>query len=244
MKNKIMMMVALMMVGFLTIGAVNSAPISTADVQSETNQRIVTVTGEGEIVVSPDLAYIDLGVQTKNVDAQKAQQENTTKMNAVIEAIKKAGIKAENIKTTGYSIYQNYDYMPNGEVKSEYYQVNNIVNLKINDIDAVGKLIDIATAAGANNVNSIRFTVSDDSKYYADALKLAMTNANSKATSIMGTFNKKPGLPMSVSEVSYGGGVVYEASNVRMAMDTGASSTPIESGEITITATVSVGYDY
>lgn len=244
MKNKIIAMVALVMVAFLAIGAVNSAPVSVADVQADSSQRIVNVSGEGEIVVSPDLAYIDLGVQTKNEDAQKAQQENTTKMNAVIDAIKKAGIKTENIKTTGYSIYQTSDYTPNGEVKKEYYQVNNTVNLKIEDIDVVGKIIDVATAAGANSVNRIQFTVSDDSKYYAEALKLAMTNANSKATAIMSTFNKKPGLPVSVSEASYGGGIVYAESNVRMMMDSAASSTPIQSGEITIKATVNVGYDY
>ncbi|MBF4694843.1 SIMPL domain-containing protein [Fusibacter ferrireducens] len=244
MKSKIITMIALVMVAVLAIGAVNSAPVSVADASADTNQRVVNVTGEGKIVVAPDLAYINLGVQTKNEDAQKAQQENTVKMNAVVEAIKKAGIKAENIKTTGYNIYQNYDYTPNSEVKNEYYQVNNTVNLKITDIESVGKIIDVATAAGANSVNNIQFTVADDSKYYAEALKLAMGNANSKATAIMSTFNKKPGLPVSVSEASYGGSTIYKTANVRLEMDSAMGSTPIESGEITIEATVTVGYDY
>lgn len=242
MKNKLMPMVALLMVAFLVVGAVNAMPISTADVAADVEQRVVTVTGEGKIVVTPDLAFIDLGVQTKNQDAQKSQQENAKQMSAVIEAVKKAGIKAEDIKTTGYNIYQTYDYTPNSEVKNEYYQVNNIVNIKIKDINAVGKIIDVATAAGANNVNSIRFTVADDSKYYGDALKLAMANANTKATAIMSTFNKKPGLPLNVSEVSYGGGVYYDYAPAKAMME--GAATPIESGEITITATVNVGYDY
>ena len=242
MKFKLMPIVALLMVAFLVVGAVNAMPISTADVAVDAEQRVVSVTGEGKIVVTPDLAYIDLGVQTKNKDAQKAQQENATQMTAVIDAVKKAGIKAEDIKTTGYNIYQTYDYTPNSEVRNEYYQVNNIVNIKIKDINAVGKIIDVATAAGANNVNSIRFTVSDDSKYYSEALKLAMANANTKASAIMSTFNKKPGLPLSVSEVSYGGGVYYDYAPAKAMME--GAATPIESGEITITATVNVGYDY
>lgn len=242
MKFKLMPIVALLMVAFLVVGAVNAMPISTADVAVDAEQRVVNVTGEGKIVVTPDLAYIDLGVQTKNKDAQKAQQENATQMTAVIDAVKKAGIKAEDIKTTGYNIYQTYDYTPNSEVRNEYYQVNNIVNIKIKDINAVGKIIDVATAAGANNVNSIRFTVSDDSKYYSEALKLAMANANTKASAIMSTFNKKPGLPLSVSEVSYGGGVYYDYAPAKAMME--GAATPIESGEITITATVNVGYDY
>ena len=242
MKFKLMPIVALLMVAFLVLGAVNAMPISTADVAVDAEQRVVNVTGEGKIVVTPDLAYIDLGVQTKNKDAQKAQQENATQMTAVIDAVKKAGIKAEDIKTTCYNIYQTYDYTPNSEVRNEYYQVNNIVNIKIKDINAVGKIIDVATAAGANNVNSIRFTVSDDSKYYSEALKLAMANANTKASAIMSTFNKKPGLPLSVSEVSYGGGVYYDYAPAKAMME--GAATPIESGEITITATVNVGYDY
>ncbi len=241
MKTKVLSVMTILLAALMIISAANLAPVSVADTQTET-QRIVSVNGEGSVTVTPDIAYIDLGVQTKNADAQKAQKENADKMSAVLDAVKKAGVKADNIKTTGYNIYQTSDYNQNGDVKTEYYVVNNIVNLKIEDITAVGKIIDAAAGAGANDVNSIRFTVADDSKYYAEALKLAMQDANSKATAIMATFNKKPGLPSNVSEVSYGGGLRAEYATTKAMMDSVA--TPIESGEITITANVNVGYDY
>ncbi len=244
MKNKILvgisaLLVLVMAFGVFTLSAPNN--LSMADV-TNTDVKLVTVSGEGKIVVTPDLAFIDLGVQTKNVDASAAQQANAKLMTAVVDALKASGIKAEDIKTTGYSLYQTYDYV--GDKQSDpYYIASNVVNVKIKDITKVGSVIDVASKAGANNVNNIRFTVSDDSKYYQEALKLAMTNAKGKATAIMSTFNKTPGVPYSVSEVSYGGAMYYDYSPAK-ALSESAVATPIESGEITITANVSVGYDY
>lgn len=246
MKSKLLASVALaltiiMTVGVLAVNAPNEMSMANTD---DSSLRLVTVNGEGKIVVSPDLAFIDIGVQTKNEDASIAQQDNAKLMTAVVNAIKAAGIKEEDIKTTGYSLYQTYDYLPDKQ-SDPYYVANNTVNVKIKDITKVGSIIDIATNAGANTINSVRFTVADDSKFYQDALKLAMANAKGKAGAIMSTFNQVPSLPHSVNEVSYGGNLQYEYYPVKgmgeMAADV---STPIESGEITITANVTVSYDY
>lgn len=246
MKNKIiaglsLVLVATLIIGIMAMGTPNNMSMANAD---NTELRKVTVNGEGKIIVSPDLAFIDLGVQTKNKDASVAQQENAKLMAAVIDAIKALGIKAEEIKTTGYSLYQTYDYFPDKQ-SDPYYVASNIVNVKIKDINKVGQIIDKATAAGANNVNSIRFTVADDSKFYQDALKLAMANAKGKASAIMGTFNVSPSIPHTVVEVSYGGNLFYDYYPAKGAQEMTADvATPIESGEITITANVTVSYDY
>lgn len=230
-----------MLISFLPLTA--PANISMANAE-DTEMRLVTVNGEGKIVVTPDLAYIDIGVQTKNKDAAVAQQENAKLMTAVVNAIKASGVKAEDIKTTGYNLYQTYDYSPEKQ-SDPYYVANNTVNVKIKDITKVGQIIDTATTSGANTINSIRFTVADDSKYYQEALKLAMTNAKGKATAIMSTFSLTPGVPHSVSEASYGGSIYYDYYPVKGMGDAAAEmSTPIESGDITITANVTVSYDY
>lgn len=219
----------------------NPATVSEA-VEADTDVRLVTVSGEGKIVVTPDVAHIELGVQTKDADATVAQQNNAKLMSAVVEAIKKAGIVDKNIQTTGYSLYQTYDYQPDGSQKDPYYVANNIVKVKISDVDSVGKIIDLATVAGANTVNSIQFSIEDDSEYYQEALILAMASAKSKATAIMGTFDKTPGLPKSVVESGGSTPIIYGyGAEKAMASD---MATPIESGEITITANVSVSYDY
>jgi len=246
MKNKLIAGLSLMLIlsmafGFMALNAPNELTMANTE---GTDPRLVTVSGEGKIVVTPDLAYIDIGVQTKNPDAAMAQQENAKLMAVVINAIKAAGVKAEDIQTTGYSLYQTYDYY--AEKQSDpYYIANNTVNVKVKDITKVGQIIDSATKAGANTINSIRFTIDDDSQYYQEALKLAMADAKGKAQAVLGTFGKTAGLPYSVSEVSNGGGLYYDyypgKGVAESAMD---ASTPIESGQITITANVSVSYDY
>ncbi len=245
MKNKLMAGVSIMLMVALVVGVIAvNAPTDLSMANTEgVDPRLVSVQGLGEIVVTPDLAFIDIGVQTKNADAAVAQKDNAKLMTAVVEAIKAAGIKAEDIKTTGYNLYQTYDYVLEKQ-SDPYFIANNTVNIKISDITKVGAIIDTATAAGANTVNSIRFTVADDSKVYQEALKLAMADAKGKATAIMSTYGKAPGLPYAITEASNGGGLFYDyypAKGAEAAMDT---ATPIESGEITITANVTVSYDY
>ncbi len=123
------------------------------------------------------------------------------------------------------------------------YQVSNGITIKTTDIDAVGKLIDVATSAGVNSIDGIDFESSKADTYYQEALKKAMLNAKAKANAIASTFGKTVELPLRVSEVQYGndyGRNVYEAKM----MDSAASSTPIQAGGLRINATVTVEYGY
>lgn len=243
MKEKMMTGVAmLLMMGVLLTAFAGKAPTQIAMAEAA-QPRLVNVTGEGEVVVTPDIAMVHLGVETKNAVASKAQQENARLMTAVIAAIEKNGVQKSDIQTSGYSLYQTRDYVQ-GKETPMYYVARNQVEIKIKDTSKVGAIIDAASAAGANQVNSIRFTVSDDSVYYEKALKMAMDNAKSKATALMSAFGKAPGLPYSVSENSSGGAIFYDATERMMKADAAMETTPVESGEITIRASVTVSYDY
>lgn len=213
--------------------------------ETEIADNIVSVNGVGSITVKPDIAYISIGVETENIDAAVAQEENAKNMTAVMDAIKASGIKEDDIKTINYSIYNRYNYFENGD-KEKYYVVSNTVEVTIRDISKVGDLIDATAKVKANQISSIRFGISNEDEVYSEALKLAMESAKLKATSIMSTFGedgKEPGIPSRVSETSYFSGVVRS----EYAMDASEKSsfqTPISSGELTITANVSVEYSY
>jgi uncharacterized protein YggE len=247
MKNKLIMGIAsiMMVTAIMAFAATTGAPSAVSMADTETSEaNAVIVNGTGTLQVAPDMATINVGVQTQNEDANAAQQENAALMDQVVSAIKAQGIAADDIKTAQYNLYKTADYSSSSDTRKEYYVANNTVNVVVRDIDKVGSIIDVASANGANNINSITFSVEDDSAYYQEALKLAMTNAKGKATAIMSTFGKTPSLPQQVSETSSGGSIVYNTEAVRAyAMDT-ASSTPIESGQITITAKVTVTYGY
>ncbi len=221
------------LLGGKSIAAAESAAVSS-----------VTVSGEGKISIKPDIAFVQLGVDTKNIDATVAQSQNKDTMLKVMEALKAQGIKDEEITTVQYNIFQTYDYtVPavDGQNPPMIYQVTNSVKVTLRDINTVGKVIDAASAAGSNVINSIAFDSTQKEQVYLDALKLAMNSAKGKATAIMTTFDKKPGVPFKVFESGYNPGPVY--SNVEM-LKTADASTPIQSGELEIIANVSVEYQY
>ncbi len=212
--------------------------------QTMTQAKIVEVNGEGTITVKPDIAYINIGVRSSDIDAKVAQNQNKTDMEKVMSALKELGIKEEDIATEQYNIWKGIDYR--GESEVEKFNVVNTVKVTVRDISQVGQVIDAVAEAGANDVDSIRFAVTDEKKHYNEALKIAMENAEQKATSIMSTFGDKPGKPYKVAEVSYGGGM-FKTANMSydgMAMNESRMQTPIQTGELEIKANVQVQYDY
>lgn len=238
MKKIFPLSIIVVLVAMLLVGTMNLTQEAAAETSGTEN--VVSVSGIGTMTVKPDIAYINVGVETQDKDASVAQKENATKMSAVMAALKKAGIDEKDIKTVQYSIYDRYDYVENGtDVK--YYTVTNMVQVTVKDIDKVGDVIDAAAGAGSNQVSNIQFGISNEDEVYQEALKLAMSSAKSKATAIMGTFGKTLGTPVRVSESSYYGGVVRMEYS---AMADAKMSTPVSTGELTITANVSVDYNY
>lgn len=214
----------------------------------------IVVSGKGEIKVKPDVAYINIGVETFDVDANKAQQDNANQMTKIMDALKKLGITDKEIKTTQYNIYKTYKPvntkmgMPNVDMDNrvEGYNCNNMLEVTINDITATGKVIDAASKAGANNVYNIRFGIKDNEKYYAEALKKAVGDAKNKANSIASAVGVTVDKPFKVVENS-GGYSPYIYRDAMMKAETasyGNYSTPVEAGELTISANVSVEYQY
>jgi hypothetical protein len=239
MKKILSLSIITMLLAMLLVGTMNVTQEVSATVDE--TQNIVSVNGVGTVTVKPDIAYINVGVETEGKDAAAAQTDNAVKMNAVMEALKKAGINDEDIKTVQYSIYDRYNYLDNGE-KDKYYVVNNMVKVTVNDVTKVGDVIDAVAGAGSNSISSIQFGISNEEVVYQEALKLAMTSAKLKATAIMSTFDQTPGMPARVSETSYFSGAVRMEMNAVMA--DAKMSTPISTGELTITANVSVDYNY
>ena len=219
--------------------AENTSAVTT---QAEKTVAKVVVNGTGKVTLKPDVAYINIGINTKDKVAAVAQDANKKDMNNVIDALKKAGVKSENISTENYSIYKQIDYVKESQI--EYVNVNNTIKVKVKDLDSIGTLIDISSKAGANSINSIRFEVEDTSTAYSNALKVAMKDAKSRAVAIMNTFDKTPGIPSSVIESSQGGGIYYENRLEDVSAKTLSSSTSISPRNIDVTANVSVEYNY
>lgn len=205
------------------------------------NAEVFTISayGEGEIAAAPDMASVVLSVKNNAGDVKAAQTRNAEIANRVILSVKAQGIVDKDIKTTRYSIRPIYDN--NNKIKG--YSAENSVALKIRNINKVGEIIDTALAAGANQVSSINFGISNTKNLEREALALAVKNAREQANVTAGA--------LGVTII----GVKHATPNVRrqsfdatpMLMKAGAmraenSATPIESGEVTVHANVNVEF--
>lgn len=151
-------------------------------------EKTISVTGTATTQANPDLLNIRFGVETQQKTAKEALEQNSSLMNAVIEAIKKAGISESDISTSGFNIYPVYDYYNEPQTNRNTqeligYRVSNIVSVETKKLDLAASIIDNGVSAGANRVDSVFFTLSPQKhvEIKDNLLEKAVLNAKSKA---------------------------------------------------------------
>src|SRR5512136_880121 len=123
--------------------------------------RTINVTGNAQVILAPDIAYISIGVHSEAQTAKDAVASNTTQTQAVIDAIKGQGVDAKDIQTTNFSVYQQTKTGPNGENQGTYFVTDNTVYITMRDLTKIGDILDASINAGANNIYGISFDVKD-----------------------------------------------------------------------------------
>ena len=145
----------------------------------------IRTSGEAIVTASPDRALIDIGVTTQANTSQAAAAENAKKLETTLARLRQLLGANADIKTTSYTLSPNYRYpREGGEPSITGYTATNIVRVTIDDLDQVGKAIDAATQAGANRIQTLRFTLKDERSVQAQALREAAANARRKADAL------------------------------------------------------------
>ena len=144
----------------------------------------ISVNGEATIAAEPDQAQIDIGVTTQARTAPDASRDNAERLARVLAAVKNLLGKGDEVKTSGYALNPQYRYPQGGKPEIVGYTATNIVRIKTAKLDEVGKMIDVAMQAGANNINRLAFTLRDEEGARLDALKQATAKAKAKAEAI------------------------------------------------------------
>jgi len=153
-----------------------STPVPTSDV------RTIAVSGTGRINVDPDTADVTLGVETTNVSLEEAQTEVSENLASVTKVLREAGVAAEDIVTSSYTIYPVPEYDRDGNYRGvSSYQVSAALTVTIRDITKVGAILDSAVAGGATGVFNVRFYVADPAGPSSEARELAVADARAKA---------------------------------------------------------------
>jgi uncharacterized protein len=140
----------------------------------------VTASGEGVIKAVPDRAWITVAAESRASNARDAQRRNVEAMTPVLDKLKAAGVPGDAIRTVGYELQQEWDYVNNRRV-SRGYVARNSVEVRVDTIDRVGDLLEIAVGSGATSVGGIRFDLKDQEKLEREALRLAVANARARA---------------------------------------------------------------
>ncbi|MFD0710976.1 SIMPL domain-containing protein [Paenibacillus sp. GCM10027626] len=200
----------------------------------------IEVTGEGTVSAAPTIAIIVLGAITENVSLTAAQKENASAVTNIIEALLKLSIPKENIQTTHYSIDIEYNY-EDGKQIFRGYKVTHLLQLTIDKIDLTGLIVDTAVQNGANTVSNIQFTLAHPEIAYSNALSLAIKNSLFKATTIANTLgvtlHPAPFLVQEISRTQEP--IPYPATSYAM-----SAATPIQPGELKITALIKANFTY
>ena len=225
------------------LGVASAAPITP---QTATASGI-TVTGESAVTVQPDVAYLTMGIRTEARTAREATDLNATQANAVIDALKRAGVPGAGIRTSGLSLNPVFTPRPPSDNRPpaiSSYEAINQVSVTIDDITRAGEIYDAAVNAGANSAGNLRFGVRNERDVTRQALEQAASDARGKADAIAsGLGIKVTGVAMASDD---GGGIVRPETSDMVAPRALAASagppTPVQSGELTFRGRVRVTF--
>jgi len=160
------------------------APMPGPGGPSGARERTIVVTGDGSVDATPDRATVALSVIVQRPTAQEAQQQSAATMSQVVRAIVAAGVPQTAIRTTTVSLYPQHRPDSGGTGPITGYQSVNRVLVTLDDITRVGAVVDAGVGAGANGVDSVNWTLRDATAYRAQALRMAVQNAQATANAI------------------------------------------------------------
>jgi uncharacterized protein YggE len=205
-----------------------------------TGMRQVTVIGTGEHRVAPDMATVQIGVETNAATTQEALAQNNTQAAAIIDQIKALGIEERDIQTSGFNIYPTYS--DDGRQVTGY-TVSNTVSVTIRNLAVAGGLLDSVVQAGANRVYGVNFGLSDPEAARGEARTAAMANARARAEQLAQAGGVAIGQVLVISENIGSTPIVPLPAMMSDRIEGAGGAVPVQAGEKVITATVQVTYD-
>jgi uncharacterized protein len=202
------------------------------------NPRTITVNGDADVRAEPDRAWATFGIQAQATTAQEAQAQANQVIQRVLDSLRRLNIPPRNIQTSGLTLYPVYEPRPPVPREREEaraprvvaYQATNTLTVLVENLKQVGPVIDAAMAGGANTIQGVRFGLADDLPQRLEALRAASAEARKKAESIAAAL----GVAL---------GPLRSAKGAMMRAAPAEAATPVQSGQITVHATVNVVYD-
>jgi len=231
MKKLIALTLALLM---LALPALAETGLTAAD------DATLTITGSASVALAADYAQVSVGVSTKAVTVEAATEQNGAAIRSVIAALIAAGIPEDDIATSSYSVFAEYDYAGSESVLSGY-NVSNQLSVIIRDMEHIGATLDEATRAGANSIYSVEFKSTQAANAQDEAMALAVKDAIRKAGLLAAAAGLETGSVISIAESSsmaYTVTASYKTDSARA-----ATNNVILPDELSVSASVTVVFE-
>jgi uncharacterized protein YggE len=198
----------------------------------------IITTGEALVRRAPDQAFVAVSVEARARNPRDAQRQNAEAMTAVQQRIAAAGIPKDAVRTLGYNIQPEFDFVDGRRVQRGYV-ARNAVEVRVDAVDRTGEILDAAIQAGATSVTSVRFDLKDRAAAEREALRLAVVDARARADAAAAGTGQAVDRVLRIDDtpqVRIAPPRPMMAAMAREAAD--ATQTPIEAGELEIRAQV------
>ena len=240
--RRIYYLAAVAIVAIVLISAValtRPVNLQTGNQGNQPIQKTLQVTGVGTVSAQPDRAIIVLAVQTQAGTATQASSDNAAAMSRVLDALASVGMDKSSIQTVSYSLTPMYDYRQDQTTPPKIvgYAARNAIQITLSDFGLVGRALDAAINAGANEVQGVMFTLSKEafSNIEKQALQAAIQDADSKAKAVASGLGVTLLGPISITP-----GYVYQPMFEKATL--AANQTPIQPGSLEVTVNVQIAY--
>lgn len=242
MKQSIMALLGMMLIAFAIPGYAQTDETASNEIVPK-----LSVSGNGEVSVPPELVTIVLGVETKNTSSDAAAAENAILMNQTINALLLAGLREDEIETSRYSLTMPSESeelikaIAGVEEPMEYTAISR-VTVTMNASEDVGRILGAAIKAGSNSVKSVSYSLKDSEQYRDEALAEAVADARHKADIIASSAGVQIIRVLDIDQgYRYYGDfaeeVAFEAEDV-----TSSISIPLQPRNVTVEASISIVY--
>ena len=245
MKNNLLKLLVVMVLFSVVLAACGTAPAPAA--ASNVYPPAINVTGQSDIFLTPDIAYVYVGVHTESENVADSLSENNAQSQAIAATLEELGIAKEDIQTSAFNIYPYQDYGPFGpspdstEAPPTKYAVDNTVFVTVRDLSQLGKILDSVVRNGANSIHSVQFDVEDKTEALTQARKEAIENGRALAEEMAAAAGVPLGDLISLS--------VHGSNNAQpMFSDKGmggvyaASEVPVSAGQLVLTMYAEMSY--
>lgn len=233
----------------LTLTITTGLPLfvnDTAAHEKKIRPATFSIIGKGTVNTTPDIAFISSGVVSQGPTPKEALAENSQKMGAIFDALKRANIEKRHIQTSNFQVSPRYVHhnAKRGEEQRPPrivgYQVNNTVTVKIINLDHLGAVLSEMVTFGANKLGNIRFDISNREALLDDVRKAAVRDAQRKAEIYLNTANAKLGRLISIAE---GRAVAPRRGRVAALAFADAAPVPVATGENKLSISVTITWE-